>query len=53
MARAIQAQGIDDPNTAYLGCSAGALAAVGLALDGNLNFNNIITKLTIYILFYR
>ncbi len=35
VARAIQAQGLDDPNVSYLGCSAGALAAVGLVLDGN------------------
>ncbi len=34
MARALQAQGLDDPNVTYLGCSAGALAAVGLVLDG-------------------
>ena len=36
MARALQAHGVDHPDVTYLGCSAGALAAVGLALDGSL-----------------
>lgn len=36
VSRALQAQGLDDPNVTYCGCSAGALAAVGLVCDGNI-----------------
>ena len=37
VARAFQAQGLDSQNVAYCGCSAGALAAVGLVLDGDFD----------------
>jgi hypothetical protein len=37
VARGIQARGLDDPDVTYLGCSAGALAAVGLAFEGNFD----------------
>lgn len=35
-ARAIQAQGIDNPDLTYLGCSAGALAACGIVFEGKV-----------------
>jgi hypothetical protein len=38
VARALQASGLDSPSTVtYCGCSAGALAAVGLAIEGDFD----------------
>lgn len=38
VAKALQASGLDYPSkVTYCGCSAGALAAVGLALEGNFD----------------
>lgn len=38
VAKALQASGLDYPSSVtYCGCSAGALAAVGLALEGNFD----------------
>lgn len=37
VARAIQVRGLDSPDVVYCGCSAGALAAAGLVLEGDFD----------------
>lgn len=37
VARAVQYLGLDSPNVTYLGCSAGALAATGICLQGDFD----------------